>query len=449
MGTNVTKPLLTDETGQMIVQALTQSQMTQTRIAEIEAAAASARASIAEKTEAQLARIPEVTELSHGAAELRNDYSDLINTVGAAEGLFDISAFNKTDLMTEAGVTNEFLNGWVTTDYIPCRNRMIEYTAKSFTGGSERYRIAYLSFYDADKTLVSYLKSSDLAEQSKIVKGEIAAPENAYFVRAVGYSDSSDYCVILKGHGVAEDLRNLKNNMVTGINLYCIGDSLTRGVIGGDASISGASQAVIRESYPYWIKKTLNANVKNCGYPGATAKSWWNDKRPKYPEPTSATDVVTIMLGTNSGLWQNTLSTDVEPYTNYEDYADTHCGCYCKIIEWAKEKTANHAQIVLIAPPKADTSAGKNQMLKETRDVIYAIANRYSLPVIDCFLECGISEFDGAKFRSNDGLHFNAEGYHKLGTFIAHKLASIYSTFDIGETGNQMLWDWNNYDTDV
>lgn len=146
------------------------------------------------------------------------------------------------------------------------------------------------------------------------------------------------------------------------------------------------------------------------------------------------------MLGTNSGLWNNTLKTDVEPFDNYNDYADTHCGCFCKIIEWVKEKTNNHAQIIIIIPPKADTSLNKGQMLKETRDTLLEIAKRYSIPVIDLLYESGISEFDGAKFRPNDGLHFNAEAYHKLGTFIAHKIASTYSTFSEGEEGTQIFW---------
>lgn len=55
----IIKPLMLDETGRAIVEALTQQEMTQTRIAEINAAAETAKAGIEAKTDEQAMRIPE------------------------------------------------------------------------------------------------------------------------------------------------------------------------------------------------------------------------------------------------------------------------------------------------------------------------------------------------------------------------------------------------------
>lgn len=83
----ILKPLMTDETGQAIVEALTQQEMTQTRIAEINAAAVaskqeigaltdSSKQSIETKTDEQVARIPEVTKLSEDVGQLKDDLAE-------------------------------------------------------------------------------------------------------------------------------------------------------------------------------------------------------------------------------------------------------------------------------------------------------------------------------------------------------------------------------------
>lgn len=210
-----------------------------------------------------------------------------------------------------------------------------------------------------------------------------------------------------------------------GLNIYCIGDSLTKGVDHGTH--------VIEKGYPYWLEQLLDSQVVNCGYPGATSQSWWNTYKSLYAEPTSDTDVVLIMFGSNGGLDSNTLITDVEPYSDYNDYADSGVGNMCKIIEWVMEKTSNHAQIILITPPVNWTQGAEYRYTRVLNSVpvIKKIAQRYSLPVIDVFNESGMNRLNGSTFRPNDGLHFNEKGYQKLGTFIANKLKSYYSTFDI------------------
>lgn len=263
------------------------------------------------------------------------------------------------------------------------------------------------------------------------VSGVIKCPDDAYYVKAVGYNDATDYHVTLLAYGIVKKINDVAlktKNLVQKLNIFCIGDSLTRGVI--DSNVQ-----VIKESYPYWVGEILNSTIINAGYPGGQTTTWWNDKKTAYGVPTKETDVILIMFGTNGGLTEDTLSTDVEPYSSYEEYADTGVGCMCKIIEWCMEQTENHAQIILMTPPLASPSANKNSVITATNPVVKAIAQRYALPVIDVCYECGMNTFNGDVFRSNDGLHFNAKGYHKLGSFIAHRIVSMYSTFAIDDMG--------------
>lgn len=204
-----------------------------------------------------------------------------------------------------------------------------------------------------------------------------------------------------------------------------IGDSLTQGV--------DFYKHVIGESYPFWLSRFLGSEVLNYGQMGRTVQTWWNNYKSFYSYDESI-DIVLIMFGTNGGLTENTLSTDVEPYTNYKDYADTNCGDYCKLIEYIMEQTKNHAQIILLTPPYSSYSTEQTNIVIESESVIRAIAKRYNLPVIDVLNECGMNKFNGSAFRPHDGCHFNAKGYHRLGTFIGSRVKSMISTWSDNDT---------------
>lgn len=74
---SVTKPLMLDDTAKQIVEALTQREMTQTRIREINEAADAVGGAIEAKAEEQLARIPEVTKLQEDVEQNRSDIAVL------------------------------------------------------------------------------------------------------------------------------------------------------------------------------------------------------------------------------------------------------------------------------------------------------------------------------------------------------------------------------------
>ena len=201
----------------------------------------------------------------------------------------------------------------------------------------------------------------------------------------------------------------------------CIGDSLTQGVDVGSH--------VIAENYPYFMANMLNCSVMNCGVAGADTKEYWHDNYDDYTFDSSI-DTVLIMLGTNGGGIPDTLSTDVVPYGyTYANYADTYCGCYCKIIMKIIEDTQNRAQVFLITPPYSTYSTAQLNRVKEARETIKKVGEYFNIPVIDVFGECGMGAYNADVFRPHDGCHFNAKGYHRLGTFIGSKVKSMHSVW--------------------
>lgn len=352
--------------------------------------------------------------------------SDAVGTSGIEIGY---NGFTSDQILRENGTFQSYGEPWRSTDYISCFGaKSVQYTATPFHGNGVNL-VAYVAFFDRDKNLISFLDSSSFPSGYHVNQtGSADVPQNAYYVRIVGQDSKCRLSIESTG------LEQFTAFKASDLKILCIGDSLTRGVINTNVDI-------IRESYPYWVGKTLSSYAANAGYPGGVPRTWWARKA-NYEQPTVNTDLVLIMFGTNGELTQNTLATDVEPYTDYADYADTSVGCYCKIIEWIMEQTSNHAQIILMTPPMpwpttGDESyaRGKYNTCLNSLPVIRAIAERYALPVIDVFYGSGMNKYNGSVFRPNDGIHFGAKGYHKLGTFIARQVASMYSTFDVDETG--------------
>ncbi|MEE3475331.1 MAG: SGNH/GDSL hydrolase family protein, partial [Ruminococcus sp.] len=353
----------------------------------------------------------------------------LADAVGVSGIEIGYNGFTSDQILLENGTFQSYGEPWRSTDYISCFGaKSVQYTATPFHGNGVNL-VAYVAFFDKDKNLISFLDSSSFPFGYHVNQtGSADVPQNAYYVRIVGQDSKCRLSIESTG------LEQFTDFKASDLKILCIGDSLTRGVINTDVDI-------IRESYPYWVGKTLSSYAANAGYPGGVPRTWWA-RRANYEQPTADTDLVLIMFGTNGELTQNTLATDVGPYTDYADYADTSVGCYCKIIEWIMEQTSNHAQIILMTPPMPwpttrdeSYARGKYNTCLNSLPVIRAIAERYALPVIDVFYGSGMNKYNGSVFRPNDGIHFGAKGYHKLGTFIARQVASMYSTFDVDETG--------------
>lgn len=145
----IIKPLILDETGKAIVEALTQREMTKTRIAEINAAADAAKSGIETKTDEQVERITEVTALAEDVNQLKAENAelkgDLANTASVTftydPSKVHSSTVDKINLSTKKG---ELYTLYVTNNKNLTSNLLMtvyEYDGK--TGNSKEERLPF------------------------------------------------------------------------------------------------------------------------------------------------------------------------------------------------------------------------------------------------------------------------------------------------------------------
>ena len=313
---------------------------------------------------------------------------------------------------------------WYRSDYIQCiSGKEIQYHARCHKGAN----IVPIAFYDENKEFILGVSPSKV---DGAVDGTIIVPDNAKYFIVSSFKNNSigdvttANCLYPKKYNL-DDIEIIKKEINNFSTILCIGDSLTEGDYGSEPS---GTINVHSENYPYFLSKQLNCNVVNKGRCGFTPVSYWDNMIKNIDFSTISPKIVVIMLGTN-GSMTDTLSTDVEPYDDYNTYANTGTGDYCKIIEYINEQTNGECQIVLCTCPFVDSSrrSGYANNVNNANVVIPKIANRYNLPLIDVNKELGLSSMNTNIFQPIDGLHFGRIGYSKLGTFIGSKLRSIHS----------------------
>ena len=224
-----------------------------------------------------------------------------------------------------------------------------------------------IAFYDSNNTPIQIIKWK-AAYQNDLHEYKLVAPLNAKCVAVSAYNQPLEN-IYIKRLGNVYKSADIKKWAYSLWDVLCCGDSLTA----GNCYINGYGGNAIDQNYPRMLGRMLDCNVKNGGDSGASTSQWYNNKMPTYT--LTDYDTFIIWLGTNGGL-TDTLATDVDPYVDYNDFATTETGYYCKII--AKIKDLNpDAMIVLI---NVYATSGD---LAETNLTIEHIAQKYSLPVVD------------------------------------------------------------------
>lgn len=224
-----------------------------------------------------------------------------------------------------------------------------------------------------------------------------------------------------------KDIKIIKDKMLTIDNpkvLHCgfIGDSLTEGDYGSlDGSINKKDL-----NYPYYFKQATGWTGTNFGKCGWTTKDVW-ERIVSTMQLSNTYKIFIIMLGTNGGL-TDTLEADCIG-DDYNNYANTQTGSYCKIVEHIM-KNCPTAQIFLCTPPY-NGKTGKKEYIIETGNVVKKIAKKYNIQVIDVYSELGVNSLNENVFLPIDRLHFGQYGYQKLGVFLANKIKSNLSYYDL------------------
>lgn len=165
----------------------------------------------------------------------------------------------------------------------------------------------------------SYFRVSEMSSQF----GRGATPAYVFDLGALSIDTHDDH----------SDVTEEYEKMI--VKLLCIGDSLTY----GSDYTSGESEGGLKEDYPYYFAKLSGADVVNEGHPGWSASGMWNDLISAEYDFTPY-DCFIVWLGTNNGL-TDSLSTDVDPFTDYNDFAQTETGYYCKILSKIIEQVPN------------------------------------------------------------------------------------------------------------
>lgn len=287
------------------------------------------------------------------------------------------------------------------TSYINVSNLSKITINSNFSGYSDGY-----AFYDESKNFIS---------GSTTFSSELAVPANASFMRftvfnidstlASAIGDFTFYRLNEKIESIASGGNvNAKLNYAVGIGkTLMIGDSLTSGAYYDDTTYKGAS---INQNIPYYLGKMINEEVKNGGKSGWYPSNWYTSELPNHD--VTQYDTFFIWLGTNKGL-TDTLASDVDPYTDYNQFATTETGYYCRLIAYIKDKNPD-AQIHLL------TCFATTGNLAETNLTIRNIATKYDLHVID------LSDLNVA---SHPELHLNNGNTHfgKAGNiYIANRI---------------------------
>ena len=188
--------------------------------------------------------------------------------------------------------------------------------------------------------------------------------------------------------------------------VYCIGDSLTFGVIPGTAGKRDVT-------YPDVLAGLLGDGfeVINAGKPGRslTEGGVCYLKVPEYQQSIdAAADMYIIMLGTNdANLWEKW---DAEAYEH-----DLNM-----VVDAYKEANPDTV-IVLIAPPTVlpSESTGEIQMDKSLlegsiHDTVQKTAEEKNALFIDMFAKTT----ENPEWVGSDGIHFTQEGYTAMGEYI-------------------------------
>lgn len=268
----------------------------------------------------------------------------------------------------------------------------------NFSGYSDGF-----AFYDQNKNFIS---------GSTTFTSQITVPENAVYFRFTIFNidptltyvkgDYSFYKLsqnISSISGVVQDKMNY--SYAIGKTLM-IGDSLTSGAY-YDSTFNGKS---IAQNIPYYLGKMTNETVKNGGKSGWYPSNWYTSELPNHD--VTQYDTFFIWLGTNKGL-TNTLDADVNAYSDYNQFAATETGYYCRLIEYIKQHNPE-------AAIHLSTCFATTGNLAETNLTIRNIATKYDLHVID------LSDLNVA---SHPELHLNNGNTHfgKAGNiYIANRI---------------------------
>ena len=299
--------------------------------------------------------------------------------------------------------------------------------------------------YDSNKTAISGATGvlNSLTPQLENGMHFYVIPDNTnYFVISKQSAESSPVYVIKNAYSAYIKYIAGKEHE---IKLYCLGDSITRGMYAeeGDQSSNGPTP----QGYPYWIGQINGYTIVNLGNSGS---GWANLGTPETPDdPSSANnaktiidnnsfsdaDIITLAFGINDwkGAAQNITLGDMTSQSG----DGTAIGNMKYCIEKLSEKIPT-AQIIILLPMNGnrvfsgmDSDAitlannwyfgyqyRNSQTLNDYRSAIKTCADYYNVKVIDLEEVCPINRMN-IRDVCGDGVHPTKAFYKQMGQALA------------------------------
>lgn len=327
-------------------------------------------------------------------------------------------------------VTSEYV-GWYSTDYIDLDN--VKKIKKVSTIGHTL--LNGLTLFDADKNTTRGFTATE-NNNHYILEDIELLPNEKYAVvswgeividGALAKSSDIDFLIeLIEPEPTAEDYSYLVSQFD---NILCIGDSLTCGDYG---SIPEGTPNTHEKNYPHYLARYLNTNVVNQGVNGTYPRWWWNNK--SRIDLTIDYDCIFFFLGTNFGL-TDTIAEDTAS-GDYNTYADTETGRYCSMIEWLEANIPN-AKIFLISFPH---NYRDWIWYIKNLPVLYKIAEKYNLPVVDMTVDVPFTRYNGDIYRpvgynpngdtlpeKYGNLHFGTLGYQTFAEYLIRNTGKVMS----------------------
>lgn len=240
--------------------------------------------------------------------------------------IFDKMNANLFNLLDVNNLTSGgyYANGWQpasnfsASDYIEIIPGMT-YVTLRYSGGSKITMTPIIEWYDSSKTYMGWTSTgthqwtAPASARFCRISEQTDRMEIAAFLRIASMADAPDqqpnYSVMLP---LLPDFSNFSENPMKYASgrILCIGDSLTAGYYANQLVFQGS----IKENYPYYISRMLNAEVRNEGQSGSAA-SIWRANHPNFDY--TPYDTVMVWLGTNGGLDSSEISTSGTEAYNY------------------------------------------------------------------------------------------------------------------------------------
>lgn len=294
--------------------------------------------------------------------------------------------------------------------------------------------INQIAFYDDTYTFISGISKTE--NPSYFTHSDIVIPINAKYFRFCWTKDNGGFeenrILLQRNVGIRKIVEENKENIKTikqtlglkdGVvdinwcglfsNVLFIGDSVTGGDTREPLVESGTHNMDYRPySYPMRIKQLSPTwDITNAGYSGISSSGWYGRLESKTAQIKNA-DLIIIELGWNDWLTGD-LNTDVVPFgDNYDRYATTAIGYYCKIV--AKSKAYNpNAFIILVA------SAGWKSQREGLQDKVKNVSQLFGVP----FIDMNENKYLDITPDGGDTCHFTVQGYYKKAVYMYHAIS--------------------------